>query len=693
MLQTCYAPFSPWISRMPVLLLYLICFLISPVFGQEESTIENQPIKDLIESLAPDLPEDYDLSELFESLNYLHKHPINLNHTDPEQLKSLVFLSPLQIANLFQHIKTNGKLLDVLELQSIEGFNLRTIQRILPFVEISEIDKAQHSFNGLLNQSEKQLIMRYGRILEKQKGFNNLSGSRYLGSPERLLAKYKYSFKDLLSASFVMEKDAGEYLYAKGQHKGLDFISGNLTLRNLGAIRKLVIGDYSLQVGQGLTLWSGFGFGKGPDVTSVAKNDVGLKPYSSSNEGAYLRGLATTIQLVKHMEITGFVSRTLKDASTKTDEDGNISQVNIAVSGLHRTPTELQNKNALQQSIYGSTIQYLTDNLSLGITGYRSQYSNAFTTGPLNYNRYNFAGKQLDNIGTHYNYTFQNIYFYGEVAKSFPGGFATVNGAMASFSKSLSFVVVNRTYAKDHHNFIARSLGESTDASNEKGWYSGINFIPNNRWSFSVYGDFFQFPWLKYRIDSASQGYDILSQAVFTPGKTFKIVIRAKTEHKQQNSDLQSDSTISEVYKTNFRIGVSWALSKYLSLENRLEVVHYKKDLINELGYLAYQDLDYRPARFRVSGNLRLAYFNTASYNSRLYAYENDVLYSSGFGMYNGKGIRTYLNLQYKFNPKLSFWARYSAFIYENATTVGSGLDIIQGDKKMDVKFQLRYIF
>jgi hypothetical protein len=692
MLQTWYALSSLQISRRSALLLSLFCFFVFNAYGQQETTnFEHQAIQDLIESISPDLPEDYDFSDLLESLTYLHKHPINLNKASPEALKALVFLSPLQSSNLFRHIKANGKLLDLVELQSIEAFDVLTVQRLLPFVKVSEYDKEQHGFPSKIGQSEQQLTLRYGQTIEKQKGFNDLPGSHYLGSPQRLLAKYKYNYKDEISASLVMEKDAGEYLFSGGRQKGFDFMSGNISLHKLGIVRKLLIGDYSLQFGQGLTLWSGFGFGKGPDVTSVAKKDGGLIPYSSSNESSFFRGLATTIRLFENLDLSAFGSRTLQDASTSIDADGQVSQINIGVSGLHRTPTELKNRDALVQSIYGSALQYVTENLSLGLVGYRSQYSNAFDAGSLAYNQYNFVGKQLSNVGAHYNYTFQNIYFYGEVAKSFPGGFASVNGALASLSRSLSIVLVNRKYAKDHHNFFARSLGESTEASNEEGWYTGVNFLPNKRWSFSVYGDVFSFPFLKYRIDAASKGYDMLTQAVYNPMKSLKIVLRVKSVLKQQNSDVKADSTIRNLSKTNYRIVVNWTSSRYLSFENRFEIVNFKKAQVDELGYLVYQDLDYRPAASKLSGNMRLAYFSTASYNSRLYAYEDDVQYSSGFGMYNGKGLRSYLNLQYKFSKKVSFSGRYAIFLYKNVPTVGSGLDLIQGNKKIDVKFQLRY--
>jgi hypothetical protein len=692
MFQTRYALLFSLTSRKLVLLLCLLFFFATLVQAQQQTeNDEDRVIRDLIENMAADLPEDYDLSELTETLTYLHKHPLNLNKATPEALKALVFLSSLQISNLIEHIQANGKFIDLLELQAVDGFDVQTVQRIMPFVTISDASKQQYGLSNLIHQSEQQLLLRYGQTLEKQRGFEALPGSRYLGSPERLLAKYKYNYKDQVTANLVLEKDAGEYLYAKAQGKGPDFFSGNVTVYRTGIINKLVVGDYSLQFGQGLTLWTGFGFGKGPDVTSVAKKDVGLKPYSSSNESSYLRGLATTIRVYERLELTSFVSRTQQDASTKVDEDGHVTQINIGISGLHRTPSELKNRNALRQTIYGSALQYNSDNLTLGVVGYKSEYSNSFVTGPLAYNQYNFTGQQLFNTGIHYNYTFQNIYFYGETAKSFPGGVAMVNGAMASLSRSVSVVVVNRNYGKDHHNFLARSLGESSDASNESGWYAGMNFVPSKRWSFSLYGDAFKFPGLKYRIDQGSCGYELLSQAVYSPTKTFKVVIRAKTQQKQQNAAVKEDSTIRNVNQSNYRIAVNWSLTKTLAFENRFEVVNYKKESINELGFLLYQDVNYRPSASKLSGNMRVAVFHTASYNSRLYAYEDDVLYSSGFGMYNGKGLRTYLNLQYKLSKKLHVWARYAIFLYKDLETVGSGLDLIQGNKKMDLKFQLRY--
>jgi hypothetical protein len=92
-----------------------------------------------------------------------------------------------------------------------------------------------------------------------------------------------------------------------------------------------------------------------------------------------------------------------------------------------------------------------------------------------------------------------------------------------------------------------------------------------------------------------------------------------------------------------------------------------------------------------VSANLRLQYFETDDYNSRLYAYENDVLYSFSIPVFYEKGYRYYLNINYDLSRKLSAWFRISQTIYPNRSSIGSGLDEINGNRKTEIKLQMIY--
>ena len=90
---------------------------------------------------------------------------------------------------------------------------------------------------------------------------------------------------------------------------------------------------------------------------------------------------------------------------------------------------------------------------------------------------------------------------------------------------------------------------------------------------------------------------------------------------------------------------------------------------------------------------MRLMYFETGGYDSRLYAYENDVLYSFSIPVFYDKGYRYYFNLNYDFSKKISCWFRLAQTIYKDKTSVGSGLDEIPGNKKTEIKLQVQYYF
>jgi hypothetical protein len=678
---------------------FIFCILIYCTPGLKAQ--DQDPVKDILESQAENLPEDYDVSELAERLNYYLKHPINLNKATAAKLKELVFLSPLQISNLLEHIRSTGKMGDILELQGLDGFDVQTINQLLPFVNTGSLSRMPDlDLPKLYTKGTHDLILRYGRFLETQKGFTSLPGSRYLGTPDKLLLRYKYNYDDFLTAALVAEKDAGEYFLRK--KTGADHLSFHIALNKLGKIKKLVFGDYSLQFGQGLALWSGFSFGKGPDVTSVASRDIGLRAYNSSNEASFFRGIANTLELLPKIDLTSFISFRKLDASIKHTAAALPTLQNISISGLHRTATELKNQKALEQLVYGMVLQYTGDHLNLGLVGYRSDYQYEFVTGPQLYNKYGFTGKHLVNTGAHYNYTFRNIYFYGETAHSLSNGWAVVNGALASMSSKVSVVVLHRNYDRDYHSFFSNGVGEATEISNEKGIYTGLNYMPSRRWTFSAYSDYFRFPWLKYRIDSTSSGYELLGQAAFTPNKTFKALARYKRELKQQNPEAGAvDRSLERVKKESFRLDWSWQVNKVLNFHQRAEMSAYHKGnqsslklrVDEEYGFLLFQDVDFKPSRGVVSGNLRFAYFNTPSYDSRIYAYEDNVLYGASSGVYSGKGIRTYLNIRYRLIKSIDVWARYAIYVYKDAETIGSGLDEITGNSKSEVKIQLRYQF
>ena len=89
--------------------------------------------------------------------------------------------------------------------------------------------------------------------------------------------------------------------------------------------------------------------------------------------------------------------------------------------------------------------------------------------------------------------------------------------------------------------------------------------------------------------------------------------------------------------------------------------------------------------------NLRLQYFETGNYDSRLYAYENDVLYSYSVPPSSGKGFRYYLNLHCDITRKITTWFRLARSVYPGQSSIGSGNDEISGNHKTDFRIQVLF--
>ena len=113
--------------------------------------------------------------------------------------------------------------------------------------------------------------------------------------------------------------------------------------------------------------------------------------------------------------------------------------------------------------------------------------------------------------------------------------------------------------------------------------------------------------------------------------------------------------------------------------------------LQNAQGVLLYTDLLYKPMGKAFSGGLRLQYFQTDNYNSRLYAFENDPSSSGSISAFYNKGYRYYLNIHVRPYPKMSFNMHWGYSIYPEEASLGSGADKILKSHQTEISFQLLY--
>lgn len=673
--------------------------------------------------------EDGDLSNLTETWTYYKAHPLNLNKAQKEELTDLILLSDIQINNLLKHREKNGNLISIYELQSIDGFDLATIKKITPFVYVSDhFNSAFFSTKEMFKDGKHEFVTRFQRILEPQAGYNvsnsvkNIKpNSYYLGNPNRIFARYSFQYNNNVSFVLAGEKDAGEQFGFNGnkidsipfndgsgkkraeykQTKGFDFYSGHIAIRNIKSIKTLVVGDYQATFGQGLTLWQGFAFGKSASPMNIKRYGTGIKAYRSFDENRFFRGVAGTFRL-KDFEFTGLASYKKIDANVVNSDTLNNGEIDVAsvssleMSGLHNTNSLMQDKGALKQTILGGNAAYNNRNLHIGTTAYHMRLSDELVKSPNLYNQYDFQGTNNFVGGLDYNYVFKNTNLFGEIAVSANGGKAFCQGMIVALDPKLTFSAHYRHFEKNFQNLYGNAISENTLPQNEKSIYLGMEAKLFKSLTLSIYLDQYKFDWLKSSASAPSIGRDIFSQLNYTPTKKIDMYFRFRHRTKfVNNSEDNFYDYLSPYLQYNYRYNLSTQITPDIKFKSRIEYTHVDKATEpDEDGVAFVQDIIYKKLKFPFTFILRYAVFDTKSYDSRVYTFENDVLYSYSVPALYYKGQRAYIIVNWDITRNFEIWVRVASTIYDNqiSQSVGS-LNQIDSNHKTELKLQARLKF
>uniref|UniRef100_UPI003F7059AC ComEA family DNA-binding protein n=1 Tax=Dyadobacter sp. TaxID=1914288 RepID=UPI003F7059AC len=363
-------------GRTGLLFLYFATILLSSNAARsQEPPKKDIDINQFVAALFPVPTEDTDYSELFESLLHLYTNPLDINAVTADELSGTLILTDVQVKALLSYREQAGPFLSLYELQAVPGYDLVTINRLLPFITLNP--KARSIREALQNPGQHFLMFRTGRILEKQKGFltqdsSSNSTARYTGSPYNAYLRYRNARSGSYSFGFTMDKDAGEALWQwnAGRHIfGADFTSFHAQILNRGRWKNLVLGDYQVQAGQGMVLGAGFSLGKGAEVIKTGyRSTLGFKPYTSSGEVNFFRGAAATYAVDRYTTISLFYSKTKRDATVDESNAGKLV-TSLPINGYHRTSSEIEKHNILpEQNVGMHLLHRLSQNGQIGIT-------------------------------------------------------------------------------------------------------------------------------------------------------------------------------------------------------------------------------------------------------------------------------------------------------------------------------------
>ena len=656
------------------------------------------PSENLMEEVLEDLSVNNDINNSVNSLNWENEleelsnrlqEPVNLNSATREQLEQFPFLSDIQIEHLLAYIYIHGQMETIYELQLVEELDRQTIQYLLPFVCIKAINnEPAFRWKTMLKDAgrygKNEVLTRLDIPFYKRKGYEHT----YLGPSVYNSVKYTFRYRDQLYAGGVAEKDAGEPFAALHNSYGYDYYSFYLLLQNCGRLKSLAVGNYRLSFGQGLVMSTDYLMGKTIYASSFNNRSTGIKRHSSTDEYNYFRGVATTVALTKRLSVSAFYSHRNMDGVVT---DGEITSV--YKTGLHRSRKEADKKNLLTSQLTGGNVSYQQNHIRLGITGVYYVFNRPYEPELTGYSKYNIHGNHFYNLGIDYAYRWRRFSFQGETAIG-KQGWASLNRLQYSPVQDIQFMLIHRFYSYDYWAMYAHSFGEGSTVQNEQGYYVGLETTPFSHWRFFVSFDLFSFPWKKYRINKPSRGTDGLIQATFTPRTNLSMYLKYRYKQKERDLTGSKGTLTLPIFHHQLRYRLNYSLNDVFSSRTTLDYNHFhSQDRAATKGYQVTQMISSQLPWTRLFADVQGSYFCTDDYDSRVYVSEKGLLYTFYTPSFQGRGFRCAVRLRYELNKHWLFITKFGETIYLNRNEIGSGYDLIYGNKKADIQMQLRIKF
>ncbi len=690
-----------------VLLISLIC-CFSLVVAQDDKEII---IENIVTGLLENTEDEQDYTDLLEDLYILYENPININTATLSDLEKIPFLSAIQIANLLHYKKEMGTIYSLYELQSINGFSVRLLNKLKYFIVFGEGNAPKVPLKNMLKYSQNEILLRGQQYLGERFGykefkqddftneneFEKWENRKYLGSPMKILMRYNSHYKDKVRIGLVAEKDAGEEFFSGSQKQGFDHYAGFVQVNDIGILKTVIAGDYLVRFGQGLAVWGGYDLGKSVSFLNLNKRNQGLKKYTSTNENEYMQGLGVSIEPIKYLHLTTYYSHKKIDGNSyqkTTFDDDEMRFTSFLNSGYHRSKKELENRKNIGERILGANVNFKYKNLKIGTNIIHYKFSKLFEKGNSLSDLYDFNGDNGLNYSLYANYRYDRIYVFSELAFDKNKAKALLGGITVNAMEQLQFSMLYRDYAKDYQALYSAGFGEKTGTKNERGWYMGMEVLPFAKWKLSAYFDMYEFPWLRMGVNAPSRGNDYKIRLEYLHSEKFDCYLQFYQEQKELNTQKKVAIRFLEKEKhTKLRLQLNYQVTPEIWFRNRIESAFYSKESENYNGFLLYQDVIYKSSLYPMSLTARYALFDIEDYDTRIYAYENDVLYAFSSTAFQNKGFRFYLNAKWNISPHLTLWAKYSLTKYRNKNTISSGLDMLNSDKLQELKVQLRWKF
>ena len=543
-----------------------------------------------------------------------------------------------------------GPMRDVAELQLIEGMDeirYRLLYHLVYPGETTENNKTTPSLKTMLKRGNHDLRFQLGTSLEQKKGYKETTSEneRYLGDSWSSTVRYGFNFKKNLQFGFTTQKDAGEpWLNARSSP---DYFSTHLMIKDMRWCKALVVGDYSLTLGQGLVCGQSFQIGKGSFTGNPGSAGSLIKRHASSGESTYFKGLAFDVDLFNNTLSTNkSVSVSLIGFYSKQRIDGNVAEnkvTSIITTGLHRTSNEMEKRHNAQLLSVGGSLAFSTRLTRIHVNVLSWSMDKQLLPMQQPYNQFQLKGSRGNNLSLDYRFLAGKTSFFGEVAVDQDLHRAFQAGCYVMPFSSLSLIFHYRNHGIAYNAMHAGAFGENNKANNERGFYSSLTWEATKHLTLSGYVDLYDFPWLTYSCDEPSGGHQLSIQGLVQLSQTASLLIRFKEKISMLNriTPERKNSFSEESIQRNLRLNYTENMNE-LEMQTIIDASYASNSLDNRQsdGYSLSQTIKYSFHSFPAKISAKVSCFDIPDYANRISSYESSLPGSARFSSLYGKGCR-----------------------------------------------------
>jgi len=581
-------------------------------------------------------------SELYELIEYFLENPIDLNSASKTDLMKLPFVNIEGVNQVVSYRNTNGKIFSYGELKAIKNISIKFIEllQLFTYLNKNENNATERSFTNYKFKFRSRV--NFG--LQNKEGYNS---GYFKGTPLKVYNRIKLNANSKVLFGALIEKDAGDKSY-------FDFYSFYLQINNLIPGLSILAGYYTMEFGQGLAMWSPYSFSKSSDATnSIIKRARNFSPYASAGEFGYLNGMAIEYS-TKFISLTPFYS-------IGNDEDY---------------------FSAKKKTIGISLLTKPLKNVSISTLYYESEPSSS-SINRDEINKY---------LSFSYYLNHKNLFITGEFA-IYKNSVASINTLQLSINNNFILVASVRNYPNDYTSINARGFGESNKTNNEFGVYFGMKW-KTNYGIINFYLDQFKFPQESYSIPLPSNGNELSISYSFNPTNNTNLYFRYFNEMKDDLELVGTENKILTRNSDKFRFEFMTQVNRGFRLKSRIEIIILTKSEIGseEKGLLLFQDFQYKlKSKLTIYG--RVLFFQTDSFASRIYEFENDLIGVMNNQPLWGTGLKWYLLLRYNPISNFQISVKYSELYKPNEEFLGTSHNVIEGNLDNKLSLQFDYSF